>query len=126
MWTLVARLVALALGRVAGSSAGRVIGIGVAGDVTLDWLRQRALELAPGSDAAALEEAARSTYRMLGLDNDEVLWPRKRDGNSITPRYFVLDIGRGRAWFSQKYYSRKSVNAGFRRGRARGFRRRYA
>jgi len=81
------------------------------GDVTLEWLRARALELVPGSDAAALEEAARSTSRMLGLENDEVLWPRQRNGDPINPKYFVMDIGRGRAWFATRYYSRKSVRS---------------
>lgn len=96
--------------------------VAVIGDiVNLNILRQWAYEMAPGSDAAAIEEGARMVMRMLGLEGDEVLWPSKRDGGPITPKYFVLDLTRGRAWFSTKYYSKKSVNAGKRRGSARGW-----
>lgn len=88
--------------------------------LNIDVLRQWALELAPGSDADALEEAARTSARMLGLEGDEVLWPRQKNGTPITPKYLVIDLGRGRAWYSTRYNSFKSVraanNRGFRRG----------
>jgi len=111
VWLLVSKMIQLALSRFGSSAAVRIGGAAVVGDVTLDWLRQRAIEIAPGSDAAALEEAARTAARMLGLENDEVLWPRRRDGEPIVPKYFVMDIGRGRAWMATRYYSRKSVRS---------------
>jgi len=111
MFALIAALIQGAIARTAGSQAGRLIGVGIAADVGLDWLRQRAIELAPGSDAAALEEAARMTARMLGLENDEVLWPRHRDGTPVAAKYFTIDLDRGRAWIHGRYYSRKSVQA---------------
>lgn len=111
MFGLVSSLVRAGFMRVAGNRIAQVAGGGVAVDLTLDWLRQQALNMAPGSDAVALEEAARTASRMLGLENDEVLWPRHRDGTPITPRYFVIDLDRGRAFVTSRYYSRKSVNA---------------
>lgn len=89
--------------------------------INLDWLRQQALQIAPGSDREALEEAARMAARLLGLEGDEVLWPRTRSGEPISPKYLVVDLNRGRAWFSSQYFSRKSVRGAQRRGNARGF-----
>ena len=90
--------------------------------INIDFLRRQALEIAPGSDREALEEAARTAARLLGLEGDEVLWPRRRSGEPIIPQYLIVDLNRGRAWYSARYYSRKSVNAGRRRGWGRGFR----
>lgn len=77
--------------------------------VNLDILRRWALEIAPGSDREALEEAARMSARMLGLEGDEILWPRQRSGEPIVPHYLIIDLSRGRGWFSTRYYSKKSV-----------------
>lgn len=96
------------------SSRGAVaVGTGalVADIVNLEWLRTESVKIAPGSDAAALEEAARIAARLLNLSGEEVLWPRRRDGSPIAPMYMVLDLNRGRAWYTSKYFSRKSVRA---------------
>lgn len=107
LFGLVASLV-----RVAVTRAGQVgAAVTIADVLNLDFFRQNAVKLAPGSDASALEDAARLAYRVMGLSNDQVLWPRRRDGNPIAPNYFVMDLNRGRAWMSSKYYSRKSVRS---------------
>lgn len=125
MFGLVSTLVRAGFMRVAGNRVAQVAGGGVAIDLTLGWLQEQALHVAPGSDPEALVEAARMAARMLGLENDEVLWPRRRDGVPITPRYFVIDLDRGRAFVTSRYYSRKSVNAARRprvmRGRTRAW-----
>lgn len=122
MFALIARLVSRAIftwqGRVAVAGA-TLAAVEITDVINLDWLRSQSLELAPGSDAAALEEAARTAGRMLGLEGNEVLWPRRR-GVPIVPVYMTIDLARGRAWYSGRYYSRKSVNAGRRRGFGRG------
>lgn len=92
---------------VAGGAAGGIIGSDI---INLDWLRRESFKIAPGSDAVALEEAARTVARMLNLSGDEVLWPRTRTGDPIAPKYLTIDLGRGRAWYHTKYYSKKSVS----------------
>lgn len=79
--------------------------------INLDFLRQESIRIAPGSDPEALEEAARTAARLLGLAGDEVLWPMSRNGTFIVPRYLTIDIARGRAWYSTRHYSRKSAMA---------------
>lgn len=115
MFRLVAMLFSAAVAKLGSSQIARLgitgAGAGLVTDVSLDWLRQQALQLAPGSDAAALEEAARTAHRLLGLENDEVLWPRHRNGQPVAPHYFTIDLARGRAWIHSRYYSRKSVSA---------------
>lgn len=86
----------------------------------IGWFREQSIAVAPGSDPAAIEEASRTAMRLLGLQGDEVLWPRSRDGTPITPVYLTIDLTKGRAWYHGKYYSRKSVNAGRRKGFGRG------
>lgn len=98
----------------------------VAVDLTLDWFRQQALKIAPGSEQAAIEEAARTAMRLLNLSGEEVLWPvhgrrHAQAGEPITPRYMVVDLTRGRAWFMETYTSRKSVNRARSFGQRRGF-----
>lgn len=110
------RLVSILLQRgmaVINSRGAVAVGTGalVADIVNLEWLRQESVKIAPGSDAAALEEAARIAARLLNLSGEEVLWPRRRDGSPIAPMYLVLDLNRGRAWYTSKYFSRKSVSA---------------
>lgn len=115
MWLLVARLIAWA--------AAKRVAIGVAAGtvgtvVTLQDLRDRATIEAGASDIQALDEAARTTARMLGLDGSQVLWPMDRLGNPIAPKYFHVDLTKGRAWFTAEYFSRKSVRM---LGRRRSF-----
>jgi len=123
MWWLVGRLIlaarALAASRGVQLAAG---GIVAADLINLDWLRQQSIRIAPGSDQAAIEQAARTAAQLLGMAGDEVLWPTHRrgalQGEPITPMYLTVDLTRGRAWFSSRYYSRKSI-----RRRSFGFRR---
>lgn len=77
--------------------------------LTLDDLRNQARVLAGASDIQALDEAARTAARMLGLDGSEVLWPMDKLGNRIAPKYFHVDLQKGRAWYTSEYFSRKSV-----------------
>lgn len=117
MWQLVAIMATRALQILAKHRVAVGVGGAVAvTDITLDQLRQWAQDIAPHSDPVALEEAARTTMRVLGLSGDDVLWPHHRSGEPIVPQYFVLNLAKGQAWFSSKYYSRKSVQAGRRRG----------
>lgn len=113
LFRLVAMLISRGLARMAGSRALQIAGGAavVADVVNLDWLRQESIKIAPGSDAAALEEAARTAARLLNLSGEEVLWPRSRSGEPISPNYLTIDLGRGRAWYHGKYYSRKSVSS---------------
>lgn len=95
--------------------SGAATGIAVASDIlNLDFFRQQAIRLAPGSDANALEEVARLAMRLLNLDSGTVFWPRDRiSGEPIPPMFMVLDFSRGRAWFTgrnpasrRRFYSR--------------------
>lgn len=111
MWWLVGRLIlaarALAASRGVQLAAG---GIVAADLINLDWLRQQSIRIAPGSDQAAIEQAARTAAQLLGMAGDEVLWPVHRrgalQGEPITPMYLTVDLTRGRAWFSTRYYRR--------------------
>lgn len=114
MWWLVGRLIlaarALAASRGVQLAAGGVVAADL---INLDWLRSQSIRIAPGSDQAAIEQAARTAAQLLGMAGDEVLWPTHRrgalQGEPITPMYLVVDLTRGRAWFSSRYYSRKSA-----------------
>lgn len=117
MWELVGQLVKWAVGVLASRSVQGGIAIG-AGAISLQGLRDQAQILAGASDIQALDEAARTAARMLGLDGSEVLWPMDRLGNRIAPKYFHVDLIKGRAWYTAEYFSRKSVRVlGRRRGR---------
>lgn len=117
--------------RFAASRAGSVVVRGsqyaqpaaIAG-LTINEIVESVREDNPNSDENALTETAHTVARMLGLDGSEVLWPVHRRGENqgmpIEPLYFTMDLTNGRAWYSSKYHSRKSVNAGFRRGRRSG------
>lgn len=114
MWWLVGRLVAGA--RALAVSRGFQIGAGTAlitDFVNLDWLRQQSIKLAPGSDQAAIEQAARTAAQLLGLAGDEILWPTHRrgarQGEPIVPLYLTIDLVKGRGWFSSRHYSYKSA-----------------
>lgn len=114
---LVSKLISRAM--LAYKTRSVALGVGVAGGaassslitdfINIDFLRKSALEIAPGSDREALEEAARLAARLLGLEGDEILWPRHRTGEPIAPHYLIVDLSRGRGWFSSRYYSKKSV-----------------
>lgn len=91
------------------TAGGLTTGLAISDFINIDFLRRAALEIAPGSDREALEEAARLAARLLGLEGDEILWPRQRSGEPIVPHYLIIDLNRGRGWFSTRYYSRKSV-----------------
>lgn len=127
MWWLVGRLIlaarALAASRGVQLAAG---GIVAADLINLDWLRQQSIRIAPGSDQAAIEQAARTAAQLLGMAGDEVLWPVHRrgalQGEPITPMYLTVDLTRGRAWFSTRYY-RRPRRRSFRRYGPGGFRR---
>lgn len=114
MWWLVGRLLlaarALAASRGVQLAAGGAL---VADFINLNWLEQQAIKIAPGSDRAAIVQAARNAAVLLGMAGDEVLWPVHRrgalQGEAITPMYLTVDLTKGRAWFSTRYYSRKSV-----------------
>lgn len=125
MWWLVGRLVT----RFAASAAARRVGgLAAVGAVaiTLADLRNAAVLEAPQSDPAALEEAARTAARLLGLSGEEILWPthgrrHAQAGEPINPRYLVVDLQRGRGWFMESYTSRKALMSARRRGSSRGF-----
>lgn len=122
MWELVGVLVRWAITLIATRplTAGATA-IGTA--VTLQGLRDQAQVVAGASDIQALDEAARTAARMLGLDGSEVLWPMDRLGNRIAPKYFHVDLLKGRAWYTAEYFSRKSIRfLGRRRGRRTNFR----
>lgn len=96
----------------------------IAATLTIDEIIDSVKEDAPESDEAALRETAHTVARMLGLDGSEVLWPvhmrGEEKGSPIDPVYFTMNLATGRAWYSSNYHSRKSVNAGFRRGQRSG------
>lgn len=118
MWVLIGRLVQWAM---ANKATTAVTATSTA--LTLQGLRDRAAVEAGASDIQALDEAARTSARMLGLDGSQVLWPMDRLGNSIAPKYFHLDLIKGRAWYTSEYFSRKSVKVlGRRFGRRTSFR----
>lgn len=128
MWWLIGRLVLRFSGSVAARRVAVVGGVAVTA-VTLNDIRQAAIVEAPQSDPAALEEAARTAARLLGLQGEEILWPthgrrHAQAGEPINPRYLVVDLQRGRGWFMESYISRKALNRargfGQRRGFARG------
>lgn len=127
MWWLVGRLIMAA--RAAATSRGLALvggGLAAADFLNLDWLMAQGIKIAPGSDQAAITEAAHTAARLLGLGGDEILWPvhgprHAQAGEPIVPRYLVVDLNRGRAWYTERYFSRKSVmrSRGF--GQRRGF-----
>lgn len=94
------------------------------GGLTIAEIQDAIQEDAPDSDAEALRETAHTVARMLGLDGSEVLWPTHQRGElrgqPIEPVYFTMHLPSGRAWYQGNYHSRKSVDAGFKRGLARG------
>lgn len=104
IWTLVSRLLQWAFANKAVVATGATTTA-----LSLQGLRDRAQIEAGASDIQALDEAARTAARMLGLDGSEVLWPMDRLGNSIAPKYFHVDLIKGRAWYTSEYFSRKSV-----------------
>lgn len=85
------------------------VGAAAAGEiaVNLQDLRNQAQVLAGASDIQALDEAARTAARMLGLDGSHVLWPMDRLGNHIAPKYFHVDLIKGRAWYTATYTKRR-------------------
>lgn len=119
MWQLVGLLVKWAAQKLAtpqGAAGATAIAL------TLEDMRNQARIFAGASDIQALDEAARTAARMLGLDGSEVLWPMDRLGNRIAPKYFHVDLLKGRGWFTAEYFSRKSVRTlGRRFGRGSRF-----
>lgn len=110
MWLLVGRLIQWALAQRTGLAVGGTV-------ISLQGLRDRAAIEAGASDIQALDEAARTAARMLGLDGSQVLWPMDRLGNKIAPKYFHVDLLKGRGWFTSEYNSGAYVRALKRRGR---------
>lgn len=129
MWWLVGRLITAARALAASRGVQLAAGGIVAADlINLDWLRAQGIRIAPGSDRAAIEQAARTAAQLLGMAGDEVLWPVHRrgalQGEPITPMYLVVDLTKGRAWFSSRYKSTKR-RYGFRRYGGRFYRNRW-
>ncbi len=129
MFSRVGILIQRALQLYASSGATKAIAIGagastIADLINLDWLRRETIKLAPGSPAAAVEDAARMAARMLGLDGSNILWPRHtkgaKQGEAIIPTYFVLNLTNGQAWYTSTYNSYKSKRAYANRSYARG------
>lgn len=117
MWKLVGELVRWAAQKLATpQGAAGVTAIAL----TLEDFRNQAKVLAGASDIQALDEAARTAARLLGLDGSEVLWPMDKLGNRIAPKYLHIDLLKGRAWFTAEYFSRKSVRVLGRRFSFRG------
>ena len=73
---------------------------------------------APEADKEAKEDVSRLVVRL--MQQSEVLWPVKRSGERILPKYFILNINHGSAFYSSHYYSKKSLDASFKKGRAWG------
>jgi len=121
MWELVGQLIKWAATILWGTPARAGATTAIA--LTLEDLRNQARVMAGASDIQALDEAARTAARMLGLDGSEVLWPMDKLGNRIAPKYFHVDLTKGRAWYTAEYFSRKSVRTlGRRFGRRTNFR----
>lgn len=122
---LVSQLIRVGAAQIISKSGLFAIAIGslVSDIVNLDFLRQESIKVAPGSEPAAIEWAARTAARLLNLSGNEVLWPVQAKGpmagRFIIPHYMTIDLVRGRAWYSTTHYSFKSVRAA-RRQRYRG------
>lgn len=125
---LLAMLLRAGVARVIAQRAGLAVAGGtvlLADVLDVDFFRGEANRILPGSDPDALDDAARAAARAFGLDGGEaVLWPAYRRGakrgEPITPEYLVISLRAGRAWFSSNYYSKASLDAKFKRGRAFG------
>lgn len=108
IWPLVGRLITTAAG-IGRSRAGQTgLAVVIADFINLDWLRKEAFKAAGFSDPQALEEAARTAARMLGMDGSTVLWPVSK-GRQVEPNFFVVNLKTGRAWYLERYTSRKTV-----------------
>lgn len=81
----------------------------------------------PEQEESVKMECAAMAARITGQVGDETLWPRYRRGDNagekIPGNYLVVNMHTGDSWVTSRYYSRKSVNAGFQRGRRSGSRR---
>lgn len=121
---LLGQLITRAAAVLKGNPIQTGTGIAVAADLlNLDFFRQNALRLAPGSDANALEEVARMAMRLMNLDAGAVFWPRDRiSGEPIPPMYMVLDFNRGRAWFTSRNPAQRRRWGGWSRGGGRTLR----
>lgn len=111
---MIGLLIGFVVKRVAAPAAAGGIAVTMS-DITLGQLRQEAFRLSPGSDPAALEEAARHVYRMLGNEGDEILWPTDRLGRPIAAKYYHMNMTTGQSWFTSEYISKKYVRAARRR-----------
>jgi hypothetical protein len=117
---------------VIAGSRGVQLGAGaaaIAEIINIDVMHREALKIAPGSDAAALHNAAETVLRWLGGAGDEVMWPTHKTGplagQPIAPNYLTIDMARGRAWFHETYTKRRRFMARGRGGYRRSYRRRY-
>jgi len=97
--------------KIAASRLAVGVGAGLGLSEAVELMRQEA----PGSADDTIEEAARMLLRM--SDESEVLWPTNRKtGDKVPANYFVMNLKNGNAWITSRYHSKKSVDAGFRRG----------
>lgn len=107
MGPLIAALLSFVRSKVGAAAIGA--GGAALGDfINIDVLRQQAVKLAPTSDPEALEEAARTLIRMLGLDGSDVIFP---PGGATNWNYYHMDMRTGRAWFTRSYISKKGQKA---------------
>ena len=128
---LVKKFGPVATGALAGAEVLDIVGLGGSGDQILDYARIRAAaeQEAPNSDSEALDQVAAFTASILGVDGfspDEsgILWGSfnrgPNAGEKVPANYMTIDFQQGRAWIHHRHYSKKSVNAAYKRGRLHG------
>lgn len=101
----------------------QAIAIGEIVDTVQELVGSRGNDLS-AEELAGIEDIAKFVGHIL---NDEgILWPSSRDGEPIPPRYLTINMDKGTAWFHRDYFSRKSLNASYKKGRSHGWRGRNA
>ena len=94
--------------------------------ISQDDIRAKAIQIAgpPTNDEqrAAIEHLV--GFATAILESADVMWPTyqrgDKRGQKVEPMYLTFDFTQGRAWVHHRYYSKKSVDAGYRRGRRHG------
>lgn len=103
-------------GRVVNSQFSKYAGLAATGAtladvVNLDSLMRDTIKLAPGTSADGVRKIAEAAGRALGLGGDDILMPvyghrHAKAGQPITPTHFVVDLNKGRAWFTGTFPGR--------------------
>jgi len=128
---ILARLLLAGIGRISATAGVAGTAAAIVDILDIDFFRQEAEKIAPGSDPDAVNDVARAAARLFGLDGGEgALWPVHQRGDlrgqRITPQYFTINLMNGQSWFASKHYSGKSVRAanakGYKAGRRGGMR----